>query len=86
MFAATREGTDARPRVAYERGSAADLKVPESCFRDAIFDEPELVVGPCSEAGRTAPDDKWLPWHKGFDLDGGRIDVRWFPRTAVRPL
>src|SRR5438046_2643806 len=75
LFAATREGTDARPRVAYERVSAADLKLPESWFRDAIFDDPELVVGPCREAGRTAPDERWLPWQKEFDLDAGRIDV-----------
>jgi hypothetical protein len=54
---------------------AGDLNLPESWFRDAIFHDPELVIGPCREAGRTPPDEKWMAWQTEFDLDTGRIDV-----------
>src|SRR5690349_11386225 len=74
LFVATR-GTQTVPHVSYTRTSAGELNLPESWFRDAIFDDPELVIGPCREAGRTTADESWLPWSKEFDLDAGRIDV-----------
>jgi hypothetical protein len=74
LFVATLD-PHAASHVAYNRASAADLHLRESWFRDAIFADPELVVGACREAGRTPADEKWLPWCKEFDLDAGRIDV-----------
>ena len=62
LFAAVAATSGANPHVAYERVFAADLDLPESWFRDAIFHSPELVIGPCREAGLVPADEKWLPW------------------------
>ena len=61
------------PTPTYERCSAEDLGLKESWFRDAIFDLPELVIGPCRAADLT--DDDWYPWQKEFQTDVGPIDV-----------
>lgn len=75
LFVATSAKTRASPRVAYQRVSAADLSLPESWFRDAIFDDPELVIGPCREAGRVPADERWLPWETEFNFGAGPVDV-----------
>ncbi len=75
LFVATSTKTRANPRVSYQRVSAADMALPESWFRDAIFDEPELVIGPCREAGRVPTDEMWLPWATEFNFGAGPVDV-----------
>jgi hypothetical protein len=62
-----------RPAVTHERCSAEDLGLKESWFRDAIFECPELVIGPCRAAGLT--DDEWYAWRKEFPTEVGPIDV-----------
>ena len=61
------------PSATHQRCSAEDLGLPESWFRDAIFECPELVIGPCRAAGLT--DDDWYPWRKEFSTEVGPIDV-----------
>ena len=63
----------AAPAVTHERCSAEDIGLKESWFRDAIFESPELVIGPCRAAGLT--DDEWYPWRKEFQTAVGPIDV-----------
>ena len=59
--------------MTHERCSAEDIGLKESWFRDAIFESPELVIGPCRAAGLT--DDEWYPWRKEFQTAVGPIDV-----------
>ncbi len=66
-------GQRERPRVGYERCSAKELGLDESWLRDAIFENPELVIGPCRAAGLT--DDEWYPWQREFRVEVGQIDV-----------
>jgi len=61
------------PRLGYERCSAKDLGLDESWLRDAIFQNPELVIDPCRAAGLT--DDEWYPWQREFRVEVGQIDV-----------
>jgi hypothetical protein len=61
------------PVVTHERCSAEDLGLKESWFRDAIYDSPELVIGPCRAAGLTS--DEWYSWRKEFPTEVGPIDV-----------
>jgi hypothetical protein len=75
LFAADRGSLHAEPRVAYQRVSAAELQLPESWFRDAILYDPELVIGPCREAGRVPADERWTPWATEFSFGAGPVDV-----------
>jgi len=75
LFAGVSAKTGAKLRVAYQRVSAAELDLPESWFRDAIFHDPELVVGPCREASRMPADETWLPWATEFNFGSGPVDV-----------
>jgi hypothetical protein len=75
LFGTAATSTRANPVVAFERASAAELKLPESWFRDAIFDDPELVLGPCREAGLVPPDEQWLPWRTEYSFGSGPVDV-----------
>jgi hypothetical protein len=61
------------PRFGYERCSARELRLHESWLRDAIFANPELVIGPCRAAGLT--DDEWYAWQREFQVEVGKIDV-----------
>lgn len=61
------------PALTHERCSAKDLGLDEAWLRDAIFEIPELVIGPCRAAGLTA--DEWYPWHREYRVDVGKIDV-----------
>lgn len=74
LFAVDPSGS-AAPRVAYRRVSASDLHLPESWFRDAVFADPELVVGPCREAALVAQDEQWFPWATEFSFGAGPVDV-----------
>ncbi len=74
LYALNRKGSP-RPNSAYRRVSAKDMGLQESWFRDAIFAEPELVVGPCRSAGRVDPDEKWIPWRIEVNFGSGPIDV-----------
>ena len=40
-----------RPTLTHERCLAEDLVLRESWLRDAIFETPDLVIGPCRVAG-----------------------------------
>lgn len=64
-----------RPATAYRRVTAKELGLQESWFRDAIFAEPELVVGPCRSSGRIDTDEKWIPWRIEVNFGSGPIDV-----------
>jgi len=61
------------PRPVYERCSAKDLGLREAWLRDAIFNTPDLAIGPCRAAGLT--DDDWYPWQFEFGVGVGNIDV-----------
>ncbi len=74
LFTATL-GARANPKVAWERLSARDLQLRESWFRDAIFDNPEIVIGPCREAGRVDSAEVWMPWGIEKNFGAGPIDV-----------
>lgn len=68
-------GKQAAPRPQFERVLARDLGLQETWFRDAIFAEPELVIGPCRTAGRVDADETWLPWRMEVSFGTGPIDV-----------
>lgn len=74
LFALTREGA-AAPLPVLQRATAKSLGLQESWFRDAIFAEPELVIGPCRAAGRVDPDEVWLPWRIEVNFGSGPVDV-----------
>jgi len=63
-----------KPAVQRNRLTAASLGLREYFFRDAIFQSPELVVGPCREAG-LIEDDEWRSLATEFRTDAGKIDV-----------
>lgn len=72
---AVNAGKQAAPRPQFERVLARDLGLQETWFRDAIFDNPELVIAPCREAGRVTADEMWLPWRIESNFGSGPIDV-----------
>ncbi|MEZ5417678.1 MAG: hypothetical protein R2708_10075 [Vicinamibacterales bacterium] len=61
------------PRESYRRSTAAELRLNEFWFRDAIFEQPLLAIAPCEQAGLT--DDEWFAWQKEFGTEAGPIDV-----------
>lgn len=63
----------ALPKLSHERCLATSLKLPETWLRDAIFNSPEIVIGPCRAAGLT--DDEWYPVATEFQMPAGKIDV-----------
>ena len=63
------------PIPSLQRVNAKTLGLQESWFRDAIFAEPELVIGPCRMAGRVDSDEVWLPWRIETNFGSGPIDV-----------
>lgn len=75
LFSVTAQGARAAPRAAYRRVGASELALREAWFRDAIFDDPELVVGACREAGRVSPEEVWLPWATEYNFGAGPVDV-----------
>jgi hypothetical protein len=60
---------------AYTLTHAKDAKLRESWYRDAIFADPELVIGVCKSAGLVLDSETWLPWAKEFGTDSGSLDV-----------
>jgi hypothetical protein len=60
------------PRLGYER-CCARVDHDESWLRDAIFGNPDLVIGPSRAAGLT--DDEWYPWQREFRVEVGQLDV-----------
>lgn len=71
LFTLEKDGT---LEASWERCSAKDLGLPERWLRDAIFKNPELVIGPCRAAGIT--DDDWYAWQREYKVaEAGRIDV-----------
>lgn len=63
------------PQSAFVRVGAKALGLQESWFRDAIFAEPELVIGPCRTGGRVDSDEVWIPWRIEVNFGAGPIDV-----------
>ena len=59
----------------YRRVSAKSVGLSETWFRDAIFSNPELVIGPCREGHLIPRDEVWHPWATEFGLDAGPVDV-----------
>lgn len=74
LFQMSRSGAPV-PVAALRRVNAKGLGLQESWFRDAIFAEPELVIGPCRTAGRVDADEVWLPWRTEINFGSGPIDV-----------
>lgn len=74
LFKLSRIG-DPNPQPGFQRVTAKELGLQESWFRDSIFAEPELVIGPCRAAGRVEPDEKWIPWRIEVNFGAGPIDV-----------
>lgn len=65
---------DSAPVLTWERCSAKDLGLKEQWLSDAIYKNPELVIGPCRAAGIT--DDDWYAWQRNYKVaDAGWIDV-----------
>jgi hypothetical protein len=62
-----------KPTLTYKRCSAKELGLEEAWLRDAIFEAPDLVIGPCRAAGLT--DDEWYPWQREYKVEVGKIDV-----------
>lgn len=75
LFFSEEAGAFAAPTMAYRRVAAREVGLPEAWFRDAIHADPELVIGPCREAGRVNMDEVWLPWGTEVTVDAGPIDV-----------
>jgi hypothetical protein len=65
----------AKPRAGFRRVAARDAGLREVWFRDAIFDNPELVIGPCRASGQVSADETWLPWKKEHNFGSGPVDV-----------
>jgi hypothetical protein len=62
--------------VAFRRISAKDAGIEESWFGDAIFMNPELVIGACRSAGVVIEGERWYAWAKEYGIpDTGSIDV-----------
>jgi hypothetical protein len=68
-------GKLAAPKPKFERVLARELGLQETWFRDAIFDNPQLVIAPCQEAGRITGEEVWLPWRVEANFGSGPIDV-----------
>ena len=66
---------EAASRPVYKRILAKDANLQESWFRDAIFDNPEIVIGVCREAGLVDDGESWYAWAREFNLDAGPVDV-----------
>jgi hypothetical protein len=74
LFQLRRSGPPTR-EATLERVAAKELGLQESWFRDAIFSEPELVIGACRTGGRVEADEVWLPWRTEVNFGAGPIDV-----------
>lgn len=68
-------GKHAAPMPRFERVLARELRLQETWFRDAIFENPQLVIAPCQEAGRITAEEVWLPWRVEANFGSGPIDV-----------
>jgi hypothetical protein len=66
---------EAASRPVYTRILAKDANLKESWFRDAIFDNPEIVIDVCREAGLVGVGESWYAWAREFNLDAGPVDV-----------
>lgn len=66
---------EAASRPVYTRILAKDANLKESWFRDAIFDNPEIVIDVCREAGLVDDGESWYAWAREFNLDAGPVDV-----------
>ena len=73
LYTATESATTV---ATFRRISAQEAGLKESWFRDAIFANPDLVIGPCRSAGVVDETEHWYPWAKEHAVsDAGSIDV-----------
>lgn len=75
LFHMQRTGPRRAPADAWQRIDARAAGLRESWFRDAIFDNPELVISPCRAAGRVDSSEVWLPWRTEHNFGSGPVDV-----------
>ena len=75
LFHMQRTSARSAPLSAWQRIDARAAGLKESWFRDAIFDNPELVISPCRAAGRVEPGETWLPWRTEHNFGSGPVDV-----------
>lgn len=73
IFSVNTSPQDPAPFPAYVVKTALELGFKEDWLQSAITVEPELVIGPCREAGLT--DERWAYWAREFQTSAGRIDV-----------
>jgi hypothetical protein len=64
----------------YEQTSAKSAGFDEGWLQNAISNEPELVIAPCSQAGLT--DERWWFWSREFGVEVGAIDVLLISETG----
>ena len=75
LFHMQRTGQRQAPVDAWQRIDARTAGLNESWFRDAIFDNPELVLSPCRAAGQVDEREAWLPWRTEHNFGSGPVDV-----------
>lgn len=75
LFHMRRSGPQQAPVDAWQRIDARTAGLGESWFRDAIFDNPELVIAPCRATGQVDEREAWLPWRTEFNFGSGPVDV-----------
>lgn len=75
LFHMQRIGQRQAPVEAWQRIDARTAGLSESWFRDAIFDNPELVLSPCRAAGQVDKGEAWLPWRTEHNFGSGPVDV-----------
>jgi len=73
IYSVNTTSQDPSPLPAYMLKTALELGFKEDWLQSAIALEPELVIAPCREAGRT--DEKWAYWAREFQTSAGRIDI-----------
>lgn len=75
LFRTQRTGPRPAPVDVWRRIDARVASLKESWFRDAIFNNPELVIAPCRASGQVDDREAWIPWRTEHNFGSGPIDV-----------
>lgn len=75
LFRMQRTGPRPAPVDVWRRIDARVASLKESWFRDAIFNNPELVIAPCRASGQVDDREAWIPWRTEHNFGSGPIDV-----------
>jgi len=68
--------SESPPTAAYGLLTAEEAGFKEDWLQQAIAKEPELVIGPCREAGLADEGEDWLFWKREVNIPGvGTIDL-----------